>query len=117
MSLHSLSAFGGDFFVAPNPIDFDKVFAAFGNLAETGNFVVLSTVCVILGLYVIALVFARKEDKQDELRVSTKSIFLTEIKQWCTSWQNSRGVDRDELKKGNVKSEVQRTQNLTVNCK
>ena len=65
-----LSAFGGDFFVAPNPIDFDKVFAAFGNLAETGNFVVLSTVCVILGLYVIGLVLARREDKRDELRVS-----------------------------------------------
>ncbi|XP_068684513.1 polycystin-1-like protein 2 [Montipora foliosa] len=64
-----LSAFGGDFFVAPNPIDFDKVFAAFGNLAESGNFAVLSTVCVILGLYLIALVFARREDKQDELRV------------------------------------------------
>lgn len=56
--------------MAPNPIDFDKVFAAFGNLAETGNFVVLSTVCVILGLYVIGLVLARREDKRDELRVS-----------------------------------------------
>ena len=56
--------------MAPNPIDFDKVFAAFGNLAESGNFVVLSTVCVLLGLYVIALVFAKREDRQDELRVS-----------------------------------------------
>lgn len=56
--------------MAPNPIDFDKVFAAFGNLAETGNFVVLSTVCVILGSYVIALVIARREDKKDELRVT-----------------------------------------------
>ena len=69
-----LSAFGGDFFVAPNPIDFDKVFAAFGNLAESGNFVVLSTVCVILGLYAIGLVFARREDKNDELRVGKKSM-------------------------------------------
>jgi len=60
--------------VAPNPIDFDKVFAAFGNLAETGNFVVLSTVCVILGLYVLGLVLARREDKRDELRVSTPVI-------------------------------------------
>ena len=64
-----LSAFGGDFFVAPNPIDFDKVFAAFGSLAETGNFVVLSTVCALLGLYVIGLILARREDKRDELRV------------------------------------------------
>ena len=56
--------------MAPNPIDFDKVFAAFGNLAESGNIVVLCTVCVILGLYAIALVLARREDKQDELRVT-----------------------------------------------
>lgn len=60
--------------MAPNPIDFDKVFAAFGNLAETGNFVVLSTVCVILGLYVLGLVLARREDKRDELRVSVPVI-------------------------------------------
>ena len=60
--------------MAPNPIDFDKVFAAFGNLAETGNFVVLSTVCVILGLYVLGLVLARREDKRDELRVSAPVI-------------------------------------------
>lgn len=60
--------------MAPNPIDFDKVFAAFGNLAETGNFVVLSTVCVTLGLYVLGLVLARREDKRDELRVSVPVI-------------------------------------------
>lgn len=72
-----LSAFGGDFLVAPNPIDFDKVFAEFGNLAESGNFVVLATVCGILGLYVIGLVFARREDKRDELRVSAAFIIFT----------------------------------------
>ena len=65
--------------MAPNPIDFDKVFAAFGNLAETGNFVVLSTVCVILGLYVLGLVLARREDKRDELRVSASVICASDI--------------------------------------
>lgn len=65
-----LSAFGGDFFVAPNPIDFDKVWAEFGNLAESGNFVVLATVCSLFGLYFVGLVFARKSDKKDELKVS-----------------------------------------------
>lgn len=64
-----LSAFGGDFFVAPNPIDFDKVFAEFANLAESGNFVVLITVCSIFGLYIIGLIFARKADKKDEMKV------------------------------------------------
>ena len=65
-----LSAFGGDFIVAPNPIDFDKVFAAFGNLAESGNFVVLAVVCSIWGLYFLMLIIARRADKKDELKVS-----------------------------------------------
>jgi len=68
-----LSAFGGDFFVAPNPIDFDKVWAEFGNLAESGNFVVLATVCSIFGLYIVGLVFARKADKKDERKVGLLS--------------------------------------------
>ncbi|EDO48488.1 predicted protein, partial [Nematostella vectensis] len=64
-----LSAFGGDFFVAPNPIDFDKVFAEFGRMGETGNFVVLSTICVIWGLFIAGMIFARKADKKDEKKV------------------------------------------------
>lgn len=65
-----LSAFGGDFFVAPNPIDFDKVFLEFGRLGETGNYVVLSTVCVLWALYVIGLLVARKADVSDKKKVA-----------------------------------------------
>ncbi|XP_031571396.1 uncharacterized protein LOC116305596 isoform X3 [Actinia tenebrosa] len=72
-----LSAFGGDFFVAPNPIDFDKVFAEFGRLGETGNFVVLATVCGLFGLYFIGLVFARKADKRDDTKVIA-NVYLRE---------------------------------------
>ena len=64
-----LSAFGGDFLVAPNPIDFDKVWDAFSNIMETKNFLVLKTVCVILGLYIIAAVFARRADRNDSQKV------------------------------------------------
>ena len=32
-----LTTFGGNFIQAPNPIDFDKVFSEFGNLAESGT--------------------------------------------------------------------------------
>jgi len=64
-----LSAFGGDFFVAPNPIDFDKVFMEFGRLGETGNYVVLSTVCILWALYFLGLIFARKADKKDKDKV------------------------------------------------
>ena len=65
-----LSAFGGDFLVAPNPIDFNKVWDAFSNILESKNFLVLGTVCVMLGLYVIAAVFARRADRSDSQKVS-----------------------------------------------
>lgn len=89
-----LSAFGGDFFVAPNPIDFDKVFAEFGRLGETGNFVVLATVCGLFGLYFIGLVFARKADKRDETKVNTLISFKNEcllgVQKYLESNQESK---------------------------
>ena len=48
-------------FVAPNPIDFNKVFNA--NLAE--NPVALAAVLGIFGVYLILAVYARREDKKD----------------------------------------------------
>jgi len=64
-----LSAFGGNIFVAPNPIDFDKIFTEFTRLGETKNFVVLATVCAIFGMYFFGLVFARRADKKDTRKV------------------------------------------------
>ena len=64
-----LTSFGGNFIQAPNPIDFDKVFAEFGNLAESGNISVLVTICCSFLLYFVALVFARRADKKDENKV------------------------------------------------
>ena len=64
-----LSAFGGNIFVSPNSIDFDKVFTEFTHLGETKNFVVLTTVCAIFGIYFVGLVFARRADKTDTRRV------------------------------------------------
>ncbi|XP_048576826.1 uncharacterized protein LOC5521481 isoform X2 [Nematostella vectensis] len=57
-----LTDFGSDFFVAPNPIDFDKVFSA--DLSE--NFLVITTVCGLFGLYLIAVIFARRADLRDK---------------------------------------------------
>lgn len=58
--------------MAPNPIDFDKVWEQFGKLADTGNFVVLATVCSIFGVYALGLVFARRADKLDGLKVGNR---------------------------------------------
>lgn len=65
-----LSAFGGNIFVAPNPIDFEKVWTEFKRIADSGNFVVLSTVLFIFGVYLLGLVAARRADKKDSLKVS-----------------------------------------------
>lgn len=74
-----LSAFGGDIFVAPNPIDFDKVWAEFERLGETGNFLVLSTVCAIFGIYLVGLVLARRADNKDLQKVSVVSMSTTVV--------------------------------------
>ena len=68
-----LSAFGGDFFVEPNKIQFKKVFGKFGDLGETKNFVVLATVCSVLLLYTIGLIFTQRADRRDKQKVSHQS--------------------------------------------
>ena len=66
-----LTSFGGNFIQAPNPIDFDKVFTEFANLAESGNISVLVTIVCAFLLYFVVLVFARRADKRDDDKVST----------------------------------------------
>ena len=68
-----LSAFGGNIFVAPNPIDFDRVWKEFGRLPATKNYIVIFTVCSIFGLYFIGVTFARRADKKDRQKVSHSS--------------------------------------------
>lgn len=65
-----LSAFGGDFFVPPNKIDFKTVFSKFQGIGKDNNFNVLTTVCTLLSLYIICLIFARQADKRDQQKVS-----------------------------------------------
>ena len=56
-----LTSFASDFLVAPNPIDFDKVFSA--DLSK--NPAVLIVVCLIFGLYLLLVVIARRYDNKD----------------------------------------------------
>lgn len=56
-----LTSFASDFVVAPNPIDFNKVFSA--DLSK--NFVVLLVVCLLFGFYLLLVVIARRFDKKD----------------------------------------------------
>lgn len=64
-----LSSFGGNFFVAPNPIDFDYVFRKFPDIFESGNVLVLAMVLSIYGLWIIGIVIARRADRKDEYKV------------------------------------------------
>ena len=65
-----LTAFGGELFVAPNPIDFDKVFIELQRISETGNVTVIITVSCVFGLYLILILWVRKADQKDALKVS-----------------------------------------------
>ncbi|XP_022779645.1 uncharacterized protein LOC111321123 [Stylophora pistillata] len=56
-----LTSFASDFLVAPNPIDFDKVFSA--DLSK--NFAVLLVVCLLFGLYFVLIIIARRFDRRD----------------------------------------------------
>ena len=55
--------------MAPNPIDFGKVFLEIRSLDRTGSIGVLTTIIVLLSLYVVVAVFARRADKRDKYKV------------------------------------------------
>ncbi|CAH1253107.1 PKD1L3 [Branchiostoma lanceolatum] len=63
-----MTPFGSDFATAPNSIDFNTVFSKFADLDK--NSAVFSAVLVVLGLFLIAVVFARRKD-------------IADLKKWC----------------------------------
>ena len=65
-----LTAFGGEMFVAPNPIDFAKVITEIQRIPETGNVTVIITVSCVFGLYLILILWVRRADQKDSLKVS-----------------------------------------------
>lgn len=54
--------------MAPNKIDFDKVITELTHL-QPENMVVLFTVCLIFAFYAVGLIFARRADNRDKLKV------------------------------------------------
>ncbi|XP_048586151.1 polycystic kidney disease protein 1-like 2 isoform X1 [Nematostella vectensis] len=89
-----LTSFGGDFFVSLNPIDFDIVFKRFQDF-DAKNFVVFFVVFSILGLYLIALVFAMRADRKDtakaveNLHLDISSGNWYEITIYTGVWRNN----------------------------
>jgi len=46
------------------------VFVEFTRLGETGNYVVLATICSMFGVYLLVIIWARKADMLDERKVN-----------------------------------------------
>ena len=78
-----LTTFGGGFFVAPNPIDFDSAFQGFANIGD--NPAVFACVMTIYGLYIFLAIWARWKDKKDLEKVCEKITFESPI-DWIKQW-------------------------------
>ena len=61
-----MTSFASSFYVPVNKIDFAYIFAH-TNLAD--NHMVFTTVMCVLGVYVLMLIWLRKKDKDDLLKV------------------------------------------------
>lgn len=55
--------------MAPNPLDFSKVFAGFKEAFQTGNVVVLFTILTLLVVYALLAVWAWRRDRLDYMQV------------------------------------------------
>ena len=63
-----LTSFAGEFYIAPNVIDFESVSNEMTPLPAE-NLFVLGTVCLIFTFYMVGLVFSRKADNRDKMKV------------------------------------------------
>ena len=70
-SCNHLSAFGGQLLVAPTPIDFDKVFTELTGVPDSGYIAVIMASSCVFGLYLVLLMWARKNDQRDLMKVRT----------------------------------------------
>ncbi|KAJ8317990.1 hypothetical protein KUTeg_003081 [Tegillarca granosa] len=57
--------FANTFYVAPNTIDFSTVFLKFSPLNQAA---VLATLCLILVIYILLMIWARHQDKKDQVK-------------------------------------------------
>ena len=63
-----LTSFGGELLVAPNTIDFAAVKQTMKN-PDASDLLVLVTVCSVSLVYFLVLLFARRADKKDIVKV------------------------------------------------
>ena len=68
-----MTSFAADFFIAPNPIDIDKVIEGFKNIKDNVSVIIL--ISLLMGCYILLLVYLRKVDKKDAERVCLSLFF------------------------------------------
>ena len=69
-----MTAFAGGLIILPNKLDFSKI-AMF--LTFWQNPVAIALVAVVLTIYILLLVWARRKDREDKLKVS--SLVLSQL--------------------------------------
>ena len=57
--------------MAPTPIDFDKVFTELTGVPDSGYIAVIIASSCVFGLYLVLLMWARKNDQRDLMKVRT----------------------------------------------
>lgn len=55
--------------MAPTPIDFDKVLTELAGVPDSGYIAVIIAISCVFGFYLVLLVWARKSDKRDLMKV------------------------------------------------
>ena len=57
--------------MAPTPIDFDRVFTELTGVPDSGYIAVIIASSCVFGLYLVLLMWARKNDQRDLMKVRT----------------------------------------------
>ena len=86
-----LTWFGADLFIPPNKLD---IKASIKKLAELHKYpALLATFCTIIGLYILAMIWARRKDRKDTTKVWVKYLSclkLSEPSQQCRRFLRER---------------------------
>ncbi|PFX17691.1 Polycystin-2 [Stylophora pistillata] len=64
-----LTSFGGAYLVPPNDLSFVKVLQELRSPNDSGKFLVLVVLIATILLYLVAIIFARREDRRDKAKI------------------------------------------------
>ena len=80
-----LTWFGADLFIPPNKLD---IKASIKKLAELHKHpALLATFCTIIGLYILAMIWARRKDRKDITKVWVKYLSCLQLSEPSQQWK------------------------------